>query len=236
MKTHTRLTLFIGWMLCIFALSSANAAKMNTPYDAVESTTDQLISLIIEAKGYAEQDPERFYKELNGVINPMIDFPSFTRSVMGQFGTKAYYSSLSKADKAAYREQYKRFVSVFREGLIQTYAKGLLVFNGQKIEVVKPTGEALAASMKKPSVDVTQYIYGSTGKRYQVLYKMRRNKQGDWKIRNVTIESINIGKVYRGQFEAAMNKHGNDLKKVVDTWSVSTGESFSGSDKKTAAN
>lgn len=236
MKKNTRLTLFISWLLCIFAVSAANAAKMNTPYDAVESTTDQMISLIVEAKGYAEEDPERFYKELNGLINPMIDFPSFTRSVMGEFGTKAYYSSLSKADKAAYREQYKRFVSVFRDGLIQTYAKGLLVFNGQKIEVVKPKDDVLLAEMKKPSVDVTQYIYGSSGKRYQVMYKMRRDKKGDWKIRNVTIESINIGKVYRGQFEAAMNKHGNDLKKVVDTWSVNTGESFSGKDKKTAAN
>lgn len=234
MKTNTRLTLFIGWLLCVFALSNANAAKINTPYEAVESSTDQLISLIIEAKDYAEKDPERFYKELNGVINPMIDFPSFTRSVMGEFGTRGYYSSLSKADKATYREQYKRFVSVFREGLIQTYAKGLLVFNGQKIEVVKPVGEELAASMKKPSVDVTQYIYGNTGKRYQVVYKMRRDKSGDWKIRNVTIESINIGKVYRGQFEAAMNKHGNDLKKVVDNWSVDASDSFSG--KKTASN
>lgn len=236
MKKNTLVTLLMGWLLCLFTVSQANAAKITSPYEAVEATTGQLISLIIEAKGYAEQDPERFYKELNGVINPMIDFPSFTRSVMGEFGTRGYYSSLSKPEKAVYREQYKRFVSVFSEGLIQTYAKGLLVFNGQKIEVFKPVGEELAANMKKPSVDVTQYIYGTTGKRYEVKYKMRRNKAGDWKIRNVIVESINIGKVYRGQFEAAMSKHGNDLKKVVDTWSVAAGESFSGKDKKTAAN
>lgn len=236
MKKHTQWTLLISWLFAaLLVFPQANAAKMSTPYEAVESTTDQLIALILEAKGYAEKDPERFYKELNGVIDPMIDFPSFTRSVMGSFGTKAYYSSLSKADKAAYRQQYKRFVSVFRDGLIQTYAKGLLVFDGQKIEVVTPTGDKLAAAMKKPSVDVTQYIHGSSDKKYQVVYKMRRNKQGAWKIRNVTIESINIGKVYRGQFEAAMNKYNKDLKKVVDNWSVAE-ESFSDSKKKTAAN
>lgn len=235
MKKNMLVTLLMSWFLSLFTVSQVNAATTSTPYEAVESTTDQLISLIIEAKGYAEEDPERFYTALNGVINPMIDFPSFTRSVMGGFGTKAYYSSLSKADKAAYRKQYKRFVDVFRDGLIQTYAKGLLVFNGQKIEVVKPSGAELVANMKKPSVDVLQYIHGSSGKKYEVMYKMRRDKEGVWKIRNVTIESINIGKVYRGQFEAAMAKHGNDLKKVVDTWSVSTGESFTGSDKKTAA-
>ena len=53
-----------------------------------------------------------------------------------------------------------------------------------------------------------------------VKFKMRLDKHQQWKLRNVTIESINIGKVYRSQFEAAMKKHDGDVDKVIDTWLV----------------
>jgi phospholipid transport system substrate-binding protein len=41
---------------------------------------------------------------------------------------------------------------------------------------------------------------------------------GNWRMRNVIINGINIGKLFRDQFAQSMREHGNDLNQVIDTW------------------
>lgn len=207
-------------LLMLPAVGLQASEKTLSPHQVVETTTEKLIKVILGAKEYADAEPERFYAELELLIDPLIDFPSFTRSVMGRYGSKKYYSQLNEEEKTVYRAQYTRFVATFRTGLIQTYAKGLLVFDGQKIEVQAPRPADLEDIAKGKAVDVIQHIYGSAEKPYEVIYKMRRDSDGSWMVRNVTIESINIGKVYRSQFENAMQQYQDDLAKVVDTWTV----------------
>ena len=138
---------------------------------------------------------------------------------MGQYASKKMYSSLQTDEKkAAFRERMKRFSKTFRTGLVQTYAKGLLAFNGNRIDVLPPEeGENLSGDA---SVTVTQHIYGESEKPFVVQYKLRPNRDGEWKLRNVTIEAINLGIVYRGQFSSAAQLYNGDIDKVIDNWSV----------------
>lgn len=41
---------------------------------------------------------------------------------------------------------------------------------------------------------------------------------GEWKVRNVIINGINIGKLFRDQFADAMQHNGNDLDKTINGW------------------
>jgi phospholipid transport system substrate-binding protein len=46
-------------------------------------------------------------------------------------------------------------------------------------------------------------------------------KQGDtWLLRNVIINGINVGKLFRDQFADAMQRNGNDLNKTIDGWAA----------------
>jgi phospholipid transport system substrate-binding protein len=182
--------------------------------------TGQVITLIGEAKTYVDKDPQRFYAEVEKILDPMVDFPSFSRGVMGAFGTKNYYQSLkTPAERDAYKKNYDRFVKTFKQGLINTYGKGLLAFNGEKIEITPPTAEDKQRVAKGDYVDVIQIIHGKDAK-YQVIYKMRPDKGGEWLLRNVTIETINVGLLYRNQFAESMAKYKNDFGLVVDNWTV----------------
>ena len=107
------------------------------------------------------QDPQRFYDSVGEVLEDVIDFDGFSRGVMGQYASKKMYSSLQTDEKkAAFRERMKRFSKTFRTGLVQTYAKGLLAFNGNRIDVLPPEeGENLSGDA---SVTVTQHIYGES--------------------------------------------------------------------------
>ena len=49
---------------------------------------------------------------------------------------------------------------------------------------------------------------------------MRPNKNGVWLLRNVSIESINVGQLYRNQFASAMNKNQGNFAAVIDGWVV----------------
>jgi len=205
-------------ILCGISFASlANAAEQD-PYQVVQSTTEQVLAIVKDAKGYYEKDPERFNKQVTGVMEKTVDFDDFARGVMGTYASDRRYQSLkTDAEKAAFRERIQRFSSTFKQGLVETYADGLLKFNGEKIETLPAhKGDNPASG----SVSVRQNIYNSSGKPYAIQYSMLRNKTGEWKLRNVIIEGINLGLTYRSQFASAAEQYHGDLDKVIANWKV----------------
>jgi phospholipid transport system substrate-binding protein len=147
-------------------------------------------------------------------MSKTVDFDIFARGVMGRHASAQRYRTLaSDAERTAFRAQVERFTESFRRGLIQTYAKGLLRFDGQRIETLP--GRASGSS-----VSVIQHIYGNAEKPYMVQYTLRQDRNGDWKVRNVIIEGIDFGQTYRNQFDAAMQQYRGDIDKVIDNWHV----------------
>src|SRR5262249_21389103 len=90
----------------------------------VQSTTDQLLAVIKAGESYADADPARLDKEVQRVLDPVIDFDTFSRGVMAAYGKKA---------TPAQRDQFE---ATFKAGLIRTYAKALLQFTNEKISVL----------------------------------------------------------------------------------------------------
>lgn len=209
--------LFSGILCCLAAASFARAAERD-PYQVVQQTTEQVLAIIKDAKSYAQTDPKRFHSEVVGVMEKVVDFDDFARGVMGSYGSERRYQSLkTDAEKAAFRERIQRFSSTFKQGLVQTYANGLLNFNGERIESLPPRK---GDKPETGSVSVMQHIYNASGKPYVIQYSMRRNKAGEWKLYNVIIEGINLGLTYRNQFASAAEQYHGDLDKVIANWQV----------------
>ena len=111
-----------------------------------------------------------------------------------------------KYSRQASPEQIKRFEEVFKNSLMQFYGNALLEYDNQDIRVLP--------SSAKPSDDrasVNMEIRDSKGTVYPVSYTMT-NLAGGWKVRNVIINGINIGKLFRDQFADTMQKNRNDLE------------------------
>jgi len=213
-----------GWLRApriaavVCALSCAlpvAAVDVQDPYKMVEQTTQRVLAIIGEGKGYYDKEPARFNQQVNVVMSEVVDFDSFSRGVMGPYANLQRLTT--DAEKAQRRDQMKRFSDTFKNGLIETYAKGLLKFNGQRIETLPPRKGDDASSN---SISVVQNIYGSGDKPYIVQYSMRKNAEGNWKVMNVIIEGINLGQTYRNQFAAAVDQNRGDIDKVIATWKV----------------
>ncbi len=201
--------------LWVVVASATAYAEERGPYEVVSDTTTRVTKVIEEARSYVDQDPERFYDEVETILGEVVDFPSFARGVMGKYGSKRYYDSLSDAEKAKFRERVERFTQTFRDRLIRTYAKGLLAFDGNRIEVLPLSENADLEG----SVNIEQHIYGNSPQPYVIFYKLKEGRDG-WKLRNVSIEGVNLGKTYQSQFSSAVRRYNGDIDQVIDNWTV----------------
>ncbi len=199
-----------------FVPVSAAVTEPLSAYQVIEHSTERIMAIVEDADAYVEQDPERYYSELQVVLDEVVDFGGFSRAVMGPYASSKRYKSMSSEGRKELRLQVEQFTEVMRLGLVRTYGKGLIAFGGSKTEVQKP--DAKADDGRKTAI--TQYIHGDGAEPYEIQYQMRKNKQGQWQLRNLIVETINLGLIYRNQFQAAAKDHEGDLNAVIANWTT----------------
>ena len=211
-----RSQLFWIMAMCLLLLGTSARALAVTAHDVVRETTTEIMAVVEEAKSYADDDPEPYFNAIQQILDGVVDFRGFARGVMGPYATSERYRSLDEAGRAQLRDQLDRFTEVMRSGMVRTYGKGLLAFSGSSIEISKPKLDEAEQSR----VSVEQLIYSEEAASYVVMYQMGRDKNGDWKLRNMIIENINLGEIYRNQFQSAARKENGDLDAVISQWSA----------------
>jgi phospholipid transport system substrate-binding protein len=178
----------------------ANAVAAPSAHELIQDTTTRLLADLAANKEKYKQSPKDFYDALNGIVGPVVDAEGISKSIM-----------TVKYSRKATPEQMTRFQENFKRSLMQFYGNALLEYNNQGITVSPAKDE----SGTRTSVDMQ--VRGSSGSIYPVSYTLEKIN-GEWKVRNVIINGINIGKLFRDQFTDAMQRNGNDLDKTIDNW------------------
>ncbi|MEM9256016.1 MAG: ABC transporter substrate-binding protein [Pseudomonadota bacterium] len=205
-----------GLVILLVPLAMAQDSAPAPAHDLVRDTTEQVMVVVNEAQGYVDDDPERYYQGVQEILEPLIDFRGFARNVMGPYASSSRYRSLGEEDRAKLRAQLDAFTEVMRTSLVRTYSKGLLAFGSARIEVLEPDDW----DPQTARTSVRQHIFTDRSEPYVVLYQMGKNKENDWKLRNVIIESVNLGEIYRDQFQSSARELDGDLDKVIAEWTV----------------
>ena len=208
----------VFWLLATM-IAPQVTAQDDAAYDLVQDTTVRVMEVVVAADEYVETDPERYYLQVQGLLEPLIDFRGFARKVMGPYGSSKRYRSLDEAGRVQLRDQLDRFTEAMRSSLVRTYSKGLLAFGGSRIELLPPE-EPVEGETNSTRVSLQQLVYADRALPYEVLYQMGKQKSGDWKLLNVIIESVNLGEVYRDQFLASARERDGNLNAVIDNWSI----------------
>ncbi len=208
----------LAWLagLCLLAVGMVAQGGNQAAHEVVNETTQDVMAAVAEAGSYVDEDPERYYQQVQAILDPVIDFRGFARSVMGPYASSERYRSLDAAGQALLRQQLDRFTEVMRLGLVRTYSKGLLAYGGARIEVMAAADRDSAAN----KVSVKQLVYSGQPEPYVLIYQMGRANSGEWQLRNIVIEGVNLGEIYRNQFEASARKHNGDLNAVIDSWTA----------------
>jgi phospholipid transport system substrate-binding protein len=189
---HTFLALLLGLPLLAAAAPSAQ--------QVVEQSVERMLDDLKTNKVRYRTDREAFYQSLNDILGPVVDVRGISRSIM----TVKYSRQASEA-------QMQRFEDNFKRGLMQFYGNALLEYDNQGIRIL-PQRQS-----ESDRASVGMEVIGQNGAVYPLSYTMV--KQGDaWLLRNVIINGINIGKLFRDQFAEAMQRNGNNLDKTIDGW------------------
>jgi phospholipid transport system substrate-binding protein len=189
---------FLAMLLAVPLLG--HAATATPAHDLVQKTTHELLADLDANREAYRSNPQAFYDALNRIVGPVVDAKGISESIM-----------TVKYSRKATPEQMARFEENFRRGLFQFYGNALLEYNNQGITLKAPKDE----SGDRTSVDMD--VKGSNGAVYPVTYSLVK-VGGEWKVRNVILNGINLGKLFRDQFADAMQRNGNNLDKTIDGW------------------
>lgn len=206
------------WLLAMALLAGASWAQDPAPgaHEVVNDATQKVMAVVAESGDYLDTDPERYYQQVQDILDPVIDFRGFARSVMGPYASSERYRSLDEAGRQQLREQLDAFTEVMRVGLVRTYSKGLLAYGDSRIEVFAAAEEDVA----RGRAAVRQLVYNNQPEPYVLIYHMGLAKNGEWQLRNIIIEGVNLGEIYRSQFEASARKNDGDIDAVIASWTA----------------
>jgi phospholipid transport system substrate-binding protein len=186
--------------LVLLAILPLFAQADQTAQQVVQQTVDGLLSDLKTNKASYKTNPQALYDTLNRILGPVVDAEGIAKGVM-----------TVKYSRQATPEQIKRFEETFKNSLFQFYGNALLEYDNQDIRVLN-TGK-----QEDDRASVNMEVVGSNGAVYPVQYTMV-NQGGNWRLRNVIINGINIGKLFRDQFADSMQKNRNDLEATIAGW------------------
>lgn len=210
-------------ILPILTLSTSSRAdqlliQAARPDEVVRDVTEQVMQVVADANRYFDKEPERYYREIDTALETLVDWRGFATAVMGDYYSRG--RSMDRAGRDNLKRQRDEFAETLREGLIRSYAKGLLAFGGAKMEV-----QGVEASPQSDRIaSVTQVVYGEAERVYTIRYQMGQYKDGAWRLRNLIIETINLGEIYRNQFSALAKEANDDLDVVISRWNDTISE------------
>jgi len=184
--------LLVTWPMA----SAANAS----PQQIVQETTNRLLSDLAAHKEHYKSDPDAFYRALNTILGEVIDGEGIAKSVM-----------TVKYSRNASAEQIQRFQENFKRSLLAFYGRALLEYNNNGIRVLPGRQEGQGRA------SVRMEVSGQNGVIYPVTYSMVQ-VNGKWLLRNVIINGINVGKLFRDQFENSMRENAGNLDRTIDGW------------------
>jgi phospholipid transport system substrate-binding protein len=172
----------------------AGAARCEdiAPQQVVEQTVQRLAAQLDSRREQLSANRKELYALVDGELLPQFDTDYAGRLVLG------------KSWRNATPEQRKRFVDVFYNFLLRSYATAILKFDQKNVRILP--------ARKQPEGDraiVDTEMRMSDGRVIPVSYAMHNTPAG-WKAYDVRIEGISYVQNYRNQFNAEVAARGLD--------------------------
>jgi phospholipid transport system substrate-binding protein len=178
-------------IIAVFFTAWASADdEVLAPQEVIENAATTMSEKLNGRKDYYESHPDELYIMIDEVLLPHFDTRYSGRLVLG------------KHWKGVTEDQRTEFIDAFYQFLLQSYAKGLLQFDQDKIEFLPFEGE-----VDGTRVVVKTQMRLDDGSQVPVNYSLRRSEPG-WRVYDVRIEGVSYIQNYRNQFNAEIRANG----------------------------
>ncbi|MCK0537900.1 MlaC/ttg2D family ABC transporter substrate-binding protein [Alcanivorax quisquiliarum] len=191
------------FFLPLLVLGMAAAAQAKQPDEVIRDAVTTLTQRIEAERERMTRDPAYTRMVVTEELEELVDFRRITRLVMGEHF------------EAATREQRNAFLERFRNSLVQTYAAGVTMYSGEQINVLPLAEGDLRGNRARVQME---FITGS-GRVVPIAYTMFQSDDR-WRVDNVIVNGLNLGRLFRAQFDQAMAQHNGSIDRVIASWSA----------------
>lgn len=191
-------------LLALLSLSTSVMAQepAMSALETAEKGVHALLSAVQESKPFIVTDRDRYFSAVEAVLVSFVDFEEVAKVVMSRLGENATPA------------QRQRFAGILRNTLTRFYGATLASYNGEELAFIP---QANPPSDPRADQVVGMELRGSDSS-IKLQYQMFLNDKGEWKLKNLSLGGINLGRQYYTQFSAAMAQYNNDIDKVLDNW------------------
>ena len=199
---------FLSGLFILLVASGIMAAPVISPPEVeVERFTSELLELFEKNKDEYKKDRSGFVKEVDRLLSPVVAFDQIARYVMGKYTRRN-------------PDQVDRFEKVFKDSLLTFYGNALLALDDTSLEI-ESVDKTPADQMKKYIArDISRIAVKmkvrTSSRSVDIFYSMVHT-DGRWKLRNITVDGINIARQFQTQFADATDKYGK-VETVVEHW------------------
>ena len=180
---------------------SAAYSQEMTAEETAEFGVQTLLQTVVESKEFFLSDRERYFSAIETVLSSFVDFEAVAGVVMSRYASEAT------------DQQTERFADILRTTLTRFYGASLISYNGEELVFLPPSNPD--ADPRADTVVVME-LQGDTTLRLQ--YQMFLNANDEWKLKNLSLAGINLGRQYYTQFAALMAQNDNDIDAVLGSW------------------
>lgn len=176
---------------------SAAAGDLAQAEKMISTVTESAVHEVVAANVTQEEKIARFRSMFSGYF----DVPSIARFVIGRYW------------RGAPQVEQDRFITLFHEVNIYTWARRFNEYNGQKLVVtqVTPDGD------KGAFVD-TAILQDGNQPPFNVRWRLRERDDTEfgWQIVDIVIEGVSMAITYRSDYSSLLAANGGDLSKLND--------------------
>jgi phospholipid transport system substrate-binding protein len=194
------------WML-LLALglllgAKAGAASVpQAPEQLMTEVSQRMIETLKRERDAVRERPQYMFDLVDQVLGPHVDFTRMSGWVLGKYWRQAT------------PEQRQRFIAAFRVMMVRFYTAALLEDPKQLDDLLARNDDIITFLPGRPAegdtTTVRSEVHLEGGKVVQVLFAVH-NRDGDWKVYDVTVEGVSLVTNYRTSFAQEITQVGID--------------------------
>ena len=183
-------------------LQVVNYGQQFSATQTAEQGVEALLQTVSESKSYFLTDRDRYFTAIEEVLDSFVDFGAVADVVMNRY-----------ADQAT-EVQKQRFAGILKSTLTRFYGASLVNYDGEELVFLPPSNPS---SDPRADTIVGMELRGSDST-LRLQYQMFLDDNDKWKLKNLSLAGINLGRQYFTQFSALMSQHGDNIDLVLDNW------------------
>jgi phospholipid transport system substrate-binding protein len=191
-------------LLALGLLLGAKAGAASVPQAPEQLMTEvskRLIDTLKAERGAVRERPQHMFDLVDQVLGPHVDFNRMSGWVLGKYWRQAS------------PEQRQRFIGAFRVMMVRFYTAALLEDPTQLDQLLARNDNLITFLPGRPAegdtTTVRSEVHLEDGKVVQVLFAVH-NRDGDWKVYDVTVEGVSLVTNYRTSFAQEITQVGID--------------------------